>query len=80
MDKNAYRKKDARLVDGVFQLPHRCDEWIIGDADNAKLLIEDLKALIKQYREPTPCKHRFPRMVQYETPRCVKCGIEQPHS
>lgn len=31
----------------VIQLPHQCDSWEIGDAENARLLIKDLKKAIK---------------------------------
>ena len=31
-----------------FYLPHSCDSWIIGDIDNAKLLIKEIQELIKQ--------------------------------
>lgn len=30
-------------------LPHSCDLWVIGDADNARLLIADLQAAIKRW-------------------------------
>ena len=37
-------------ADGVhIELPHQCDAWIIGDADNARLLIKDLKKAIKKF-------------------------------
>ena len=32
----------------IIQLPHQCNEWEIGDADNARLLIKDLKKAIKK--------------------------------
>ncbi len=33
----------------LIHLPHSCDEWIIGDADQARLLIADLEAAIEKY-------------------------------
>lgn len=31
-----------------FQLPHSCDNWIIGGVEEAKQLIADLQAKIKE--------------------------------
>lgn len=30
-------------------LPHRCDEWVIGSADQAQALIADLEAAIRTW-------------------------------
>lgn len=32
-----------------FELPHSCDEWKIGNLENAKLLHKELGELIKQH-------------------------------
>ncbi len=31
----------------VFYLPHQCDEWIIGNAEQARELITDLETLLE---------------------------------
>jgi len=31
-----------------FYLPHSCDEWVIGDLEDAKHFLEDLKRTIEQ--------------------------------
>lgn len=36
------------LEKNVFQLPHHCDEWIIGNLEEAKLLYQELGELIKK--------------------------------
>ncbi len=52
-----YVKGDAFIgsnnYEGVtaIMLPHSCDEWIIGGADAARQLIEDLQALIPEMEE-----------------------------
>lgn len=33
----------------VFQLPHSCDEWVIGDLEHAKLLHKELEELIEKH-------------------------------
>lgn len=35
----------ADLV-GIVHLPHQCDDWIIGDAEDVQALIADLQALL----------------------------------
>jgi hypothetical protein len=32
-----------------IRLPHRCDYWVIGSADQARLLIRDLEAAIVEW-------------------------------
>jgi hypothetical protein len=32
----------------VIVLPHQCDDWVIGDSDQARKLIADLEQLIEQ--------------------------------
>lgn len=34
-------------TDRCIHLPHQCDDWLIGDADNARLMIKDLQAAIE---------------------------------
>lgn len=38
-----YGDEDLR---GKIILPHSCDEWVIGDDDDARQLIADLQALL----------------------------------
>lgn len=33
---------------GEVYLPHSCNEWVIGDKDNVKLLIRDLQELLNK--------------------------------
>lgn len=38
-------------TEGVhIELPHQCEAWVIGDADNAELMVKDLKKAIKEMR------------------------------
>lgn len=36
----------------VAQLPHSCDEWVIGGPDEIKALIEDLQEALKELLSP----------------------------
>jgi hypothetical protein len=36
---------DYKDIQGAY-LPHRCDNWVIGDIERMKLLVEDLEGLI----------------------------------
>jgi len=49
-----YKKDwDSSNGDMAIQLPHQCDSWIIGDADNARLMIKDLEAMIERLEGAT---------------------------
>ena len=59
---------DARENDGydksyrfrektVIQLPHSCDEWIIGGIEEARQMIIDLEEAIKIYSERNKEEH-----------------------
>ena len=58
MQKYGYTKGDLQYgwnasSDGKegYYLPHSCDEWHIGDEENARALIEDLEELIAKQAE-----------------------------
>ena len=34
----------------IFHLPHSCDEWVIGNIENAEQLVEDLQEKIKELK------------------------------
>jgi hypothetical protein len=46
----AYRKNDAFIYNKesmVIELPHSCDNWVIGGVSEAKQMVKDLEKLIK---------------------------------
>ncbi len=48
-------------------LPHQCDEWIIGGADEVRVMIADLTALLPEFEHPEKYRH---------THVCAKCGTD----
>jgi hypothetical protein len=61
-DHGKYKKGIAQIkretwgdpIPPVICLPHQCDEWVIGGAEEVKLLIEDLQKLLVQLQSPDP--------------------------
>jgi len=56
-----YREGEARIGrtgysddKDIAYLPHSCDEWQIGDADNVRLLIADLQKILVELEKNTP--------------------------
>ena len=43
-----WRGDGLRIYSSCVFLPHSCDRWIIGGADNIKLLIKDLQEALKK--------------------------------
>lgn len=39
---------------GEVGLPHSCDDWCIGDADNVRAMIKDLQALLTVLEQSDP--------------------------
>ena len=43
-----YYEKNKYHPRGQFYLPHSCDEWVIGDLEDAKEFVESLSELIEK--------------------------------
>lgn len=41
----------------VVQLPHQCDEWVIGGAEEVRALMADLEALLSEFEHPDRYRH-----------------------
>ena len=70
---------DAREDDGyettyrfankqVIELPHSCDQWVIGGVEEAKAMIEDLQAAIKKL-EQAPAANEQPSQTKPTPPQ-----------
>lgn len=46
-------------------LPHQCDAWVIGNADDVRAIIADLTALLPEFEHPERYCHEH---------ACVQCG------
>jgi hypothetical protein len=54
MDRHGYEEGTLRFGQTrsgrfVIHLPHSCDEWEIGDADNLRLLIADAQRMLAEF-------------------------------
>jgi hypothetical protein len=55
-----YKTGQAKAVwagEMVVQLPHRCDEWVIGGPDAVRQMIRDLQALLPELKHPERYSH-----------------------
>lgn len=46
-----------KYISGEIELPHSCDEWVIGSPDEARLLIQDLNDLIAEIESEGKVDH-----------------------